>query len=93
MPVGRRIVASVRRVMCLGTVDRSSPNVLLRVCDPHRFHIIWHPFCFTQSLIDLYRFYARSHNCEKRLLASSYPSDRLSVRMELDSHWTDFHEI
>jgi hypothetical protein len=34
-------------------------------------------------------FQARSQNCEKRLLASSYPS----VRMEqLGSHWTDFDE-
>ena len=35
-------------------------------------------------------FYARSQNCEKRLLASLC----LSVRMEhLGSHWTDFYEI
>jgi hypothetical protein len=34
--------------------------------------------------------WARSQNCEKRLLASLC----LSVRMEqLGSHWTDFHEI
>ena len=31
-------------------------------------------------------------NCEKRLLASSCPSFRPSVRMELGSHWMDFHE-
>ena len=35
-------------------------------------------------------FYASSQNCDTRLLASSC----LSVRMQqLDSHWTDFHEI
>ena len=32
-------------------------------------------------------------NCEKRLLGSSCPSVRLFVRIELGSHWTDFHEI
>jgi hypothetical protein len=36
------------------------------------------------------RFYARSQNCQKRLLTSSC----MSVRMEqLDCFWTDFHEI
>jgi len=39
-------------------------------------------------------FYARSQNCEKRLLASSYLSIRPFVRMEqLCSHWKDFREI
>jgi hypothetical protein len=43
----------------------------------------------------LFLFYlARSQNFEKRLLASSCPSFRLSVRREqLGSHWTDFYEI
>jgi len=35
-----------------------------------------------------------SQNCEKRLLASSCPTVRLSISMEqLGSHWADFHEI
>ena len=34
-------------------------------------------------------FSVSSQNCEKQLLTSSY----LSARMELGSHWTDFHEI
>ena len=39
-------------------------------------------------------FYARSQNCEKRLLAPSCLSVRPSVRMEqLGSYWMDFHEI
>ena len=39
-------------------------------------------------------FWASSRNCEKRLLASSCLSVRLSARMEqLSSHWKDFHEI
>jgi len=37
---------------------------------------------------------ARPQSCEKRLLASSCLSVRLSVRMEqLCSPWMDFHEI
>jgi len=37
---------------------------------------------------------ARPQSCEKRLLASSCLSVRLSVLMEqLCSHWMDFHEI
>jgi hypothetical protein len=37
---------------------------------------------------------ARSQNCEKRLLASSCLSVRPPACMEqLDSHWTDLHEI
>lgn len=37
--------------------------------------------------------FRKKKNCEKRLLASS-PSARPSFRMEqLDSHWTDVHEI
>ena len=40
-----------------------------------------------------FHFYARSHNSEKRLLAS-YPSVHPSVRIEkLGSHWNDFDEI
>ena len=34
-------------------------------------------------------YLARSQNCEKQLLRSS----RVSVRLELGSHWTYFHEI
>ena len=34
-------------------------------------------------------FWARSQNYEKRLLAESY----IYVRMELGTHWTDFHDI
>jgi hypothetical protein len=37
-------------------------------------------------------FEERSQNCEKRLLVSSCPSVRTSVRIELRSHWIDFHE-
>ena len=35
-------------------------------------------------------FWARSKNCEKRLLASSCLSFRID---HFGSHWTDFHEI
>jgi hypothetical protein len=39
---------------------------------------------------NMFRFYALSKNCEKRLLASSC----LSVyNKQLDSYWPDFHEI
>jgi len=39
-------------------------------------------------------FWRLSQNCEKRLLAWSCVSGRLSVRMEqLSSCWRDFHEI
>jgi hypothetical protein len=39
-------------------------------------------------------FYARSQNCEKRLLPSSCPSVCLSARKEkLGFHWVDFYEI
>jgi hypothetical protein len=43
-------------------------------------------------------FGAHSQNCEKRLLASSYMSIRLSVRLsvrteELDSQWAGFHTL
>jgi len=54
----------------------------------------------------MYNFGGRSQNCEKRLLASSYLSVRLSFctftckfrlptgeSLWLGSHWTDFHEI
>jgi hypothetical protein len=38
--------------------------------------------------------WAHEQNREKRLLASSCPSVRPSVRMEqLGSHWTDFNDI
>ena len=44
----------------------------------------------TTSIKIMQQFQARSQKCEKQLLASSC----LSVRMgQLDSHWTDFHEI
>jgi hypothetical protein len=42
--------------------------------------------CVSYRLIEL-RFYARSQNCEKRLLASSCPLEQLRL------HWTDFYEI
>jgi hypothetical protein len=43
--------------------------------------------------VHLTRFWVRSQNCEKRLLASSCLSFRPPVRMEqLGSNWTDFHE-
>jgi hypothetical protein len=46
--------------------------------------------CTITGLRACHRFYSRSQNCEKRLLASSC----LCVLMEqLGSHWTDFHEI
>jgi len=44
---------------------------------------------FAEFLTAVRAFYARSQNCEKPLLASSCPS----VRKELGSHSTDFHEI
>jgi hypothetical protein len=43
---------------------------------------------------NMFRFYAFSKNCEKRLLASSCLSVRPSICMEqLDSYWPDIHEI
>jgi hypothetical protein len=44
--------------------------------------------CTLHQIIQYY-FQARSQNCEKRILASSC----LSIRIELGSHWKDFHEI
>jgi hypothetical protein len=52
----------------------------------------WHMFFLLPSLSLTHTHWARSQNCEKRLLASSCLSVCPSVRMEqLDSHWTDCH--
>ena len=49
------------------------------------------------SWLNFLHFQARSQNCEKRLLASSYQSVCLSVGLsvrieQLNSHWTNFDE-
>ena len=55
------------------------------LCKTLHVHFAYLPSCYTGS-----------QNCEMRLLASSCLSVCLSVcpsvRMELGSHWTDFHE-
>ena len=53
------------------------------------------PFCVIHTVTlsgDVYPFYVRLQNCEKRLSFTSCLSDRPSVRMDqLRSHWMDFH--
>jgi hypothetical protein len=47
-----------------------------------------------QTIRDNQPFRALPQNFEKLLLASSYLSATPSARVEqLDSHWTDFHDI
>ena len=59
----------------------------------HLLYTHTHTHAHTRAYI-LTSFYDRSQKHEKRLLASSCLSVRLTVRMEqLGTHWMDFHEI
>jgi hypothetical protein len=66
-------------------------NMWRRTCVSLRLHgVMLNLLDFYLYLLSWMPFKARSQNCEKRLLASSWPS----VRMEkLGSHWTDFDTI
>jgi hypothetical protein len=85
--------------------DRNIPRLSLETVSNHLyshkttatfryFSVTVHLLSSWRSSLDSRHFRRFSQFCEKRLLASSCPSVRLSVRMEqLGYQWTDFDKI